>query len=309
MLMPPTPQRLPEDLSGEVVVTGEKKFTVTPVTSAGIAFTPGPRNVGGYPLIVTVNGDEKRRHVVRGPQFLTGLLEGAELLVDASLGGGVAGDLWTVTILPDSAAGEQPRPLADTMGALLVREAGAKVLFAFDSQENTDAIADSFEDGGVGSYYVPPSSPGVLRRLDASGNVFGQLEAWDVSRYAHVFFAFAQFDPTYMSLTYGRNWALRPFCEMTYVRDGGVTIEKIQMGTGNFGVAGDDPYDGNNGLVGYITLGDAVAETGIYHQRSTRKLTHVRFGLFVWQNDMTTEMLRYDLVEDGYRLQIIATAW
>jgi hypothetical protein len=271
----PDPYQLPEDLKTDSEVLADKTFIVDPVQAVGIAFTPKTGNVGGYPLVVTVNDDPKQRHVIRGPEFIMGTLTGAKVKVDATLGGGAEGDKWSVTLLPSSDTYERPRPRVDGDGFLQVRPGGERVLFHFNTLGDFIPFNLAFDGQATGMFFISPAAP---NRFSAyTGSEDAPYRAWDLSRFSRAAF---HVDQVSLSGT-GLNWDCLPFIETTHSLNGRAS-RTITMGSdGQIGAADAVPW---NAQQAWIELGAGAASVDTHTREVAPMFSRVRFGLLVSLN-------------------------
>jgi hypothetical protein len=297
MAMPTVPHDLPDDHPISEV-GADRTFTIEPVTAGGIAFTRATGNVGGFPLIVTVNDDTKRRHVVRGPQFVFGRLENAKLKIDASAGGGVKGDMWSLTTIPDSQPGEAIRPRVTSEGILQVRGGGERILFDLDTTQDFAQFHEAFRDQATGLFYIGPNKANVFSIY--TGQQADAFEAWDLGEYRHAAFYIDQ-----VSLSgSGLNWSCEPFVEVTHSARGR-TMDYLSAGTeGQFG----NVPPAWSSQVGFIRLGTGATSEDTHTREVAGMFTRLRFGVLVTFNlhDWEAGSTSFPL---GFELRLKGLAW
>ncbi|WP_224249851.1 hypothetical protein [Hyalangium gracile] len=248
-------------------VKQDRTFTLEPFNAVGVSFVPRLGNVGGYPLKIVVDGDDKNPVTITGPGYWRSSTVVAKLEVDATPGGGAPGDFWSVAILPANSTMEEPRLRTDVDGFLQVRAPGARVLFDINGSVDPVPFLAAFGNGQTGFFYISPTNP----------SEFGaNLTAWDVARFSNVQFVVEQLAAS------GLAWSCKPFVDMTHASNG-LSLRFLEMGSDkDFGASAAPAWvPGENG---FIHLGAGISETTAYQLATPHRTTHVRFGVHVGVN-------------------------
>jgi hypothetical protein len=115
-------------LATAAIVTAQKTLTLPPPNAMGFRLTPASAsNKGNYPLKAIINNEPDRPTVITGPEVYFHEEPILKLEVDASLGGGAAGDVWHLDV-EASASGTAPYPRTDSEGYSIVSPRPVKTL-------------------------------------------------------------------------------------------------------------------------------------------------------------------------------------
>jgi hypothetical protein len=285
---------LPEDLADDAVeVKADGFMKIEAISAYGVSLIPQDGNAGGYPLIAYVNGDERTRHVIRGPQVLRS--ESGELIttvkVDAREGGGVAGDTWDVTVLPHPSSRLEARFRHDVDGFLATRAPGARTLFDFNSRVDHIPYMNAFANNQTGSFRVIPSAPHAFTK-DGEG-------VWDVSRFNHLLLVVDQLAAA------GLDWSFQAFVDPMYATDWNPLEINVGCGTDNeFGIASATPWPAVT--IGFIELGASAAATTVLTRTRVGMPPFARFRFEVAINNENWMAIGWG---GTFELRIRALAW
>lgn len=278
---------LPNDRTTEAEVQADGTAVVEPLNGVGFSLQPKAGNVGGFPVVVTVDGDTNRKVRVRGPGFMRDVGAITKLEIDTTLGNGKAGDLWEVTVLPSATSYEEARPRSDAQGFLQTRPAGSVVLFDFNSDTSQVPFLQAFGSGQTGAFTVLPSN------ATAIVPVAGVMPAFDVSRFNNVALVIDQ-------LGTPLEWIFTPKLEITYA-ELGRTLETFPAG--GLEDFGSSSWDGTPGL---IHLGSSLSQVNDFTTWTPKKLTHVRPNLEVLVNNVDWTNVAWG---STYSLRLALVAW